>query len=147
MKKKRGFICKVLLSALLICSCNVQGSQTSSYKSFEYDLRGTWESNEKSYYSGTLVIDSDIITIDGYEENYWLVTLGDDNKRPFKDFPRRVALKGYSEDGKIFIKKGDSVQNGISYTYYVTGNCPNKVKILEFVFGERTEILQCPDGP
>jgi len=147
-KKQQAIVLSFFFTSffMCLCSCNVNGSEASESKSFDYDLRGKWVSNEQSLYSGILKIDSDTITIDGYEENYWLVTLGDDNKRPFKDFPRRVALKGYSEDGKIFIKKGDSVQNGITYTYYVTENYP-KVKILEFVFGGRMEILQCTDGP
>ena len=71
--------------------------------SFHKNLRGTWVSNETGLYSGTLIINTDTITIDGYGED-WLSLVGDDSKRPFKDFPKRVALKGYSEEGKIFIK-------------------------------------------
>jgi len=135
-------ICTVVLSALLICSCDgLQGSQSGSYKSFNYDLRGTWVSNESGLYSGTLKIDSDTITIDGYGE-YWISLVGDDNKRPFKDFPKRVPLKGYSEEGKIFIDYGGTAQNGIPYIYTQTGDYPNRYKLLEFSFGGRNEILQ-----
>jgi len=30
----------------------------------------------------------------------WALLTGDDNKRPFRDFPKRVPFKGYSEEGK-----------------------------------------------
>jgi hypothetical protein len=60
---------------------------------------------------------------------------------PFKDFPKRVALKGYSEEGKIFIDYGGAAQ-GIPYIYTETGSYPSKVKLLEFDFGGRKEILQ-----
>jgi len=144
-KRQQGIILPffyLLLSFIIcLCSCNVNGSEASASKSFDYDLRGKWVSNEQNgLYWGTLVIDSGTITIDGYGEN-WLTLVGDDSKRPFRDFPKRVALKGYSEDDKLFIEK-DSVQNGIPYRYYETGNYSNKVKILEFDFGGRQEILQ-----
>ena len=131
------FICIVLC----ICSCNVQEPQTSSYKSFAYDLWGTWQSNEPGLYKGTLVITSNTITIDGYGED-WTSLVGDDSKRPFRDFPKRVPLKGYSEEGKIFIEYGGSVQNGIPYTYTEGGVYPDKYKLLEFSFGGRREIVQ-----
>jgi len=141
MKNSRFFaICILPLSAFFICSCNVQGSETTAHKSFTYDLRGTWESNEPGLYSGTLVINSDTITIDGYGED-WTSFVGDDNKRPCKDFPKRVPLKGYSEEGKILIDYGGSVRD-IPYTYTELGNYPDKTKILEFSFGGRLERLQ-----
>ena len=137
----------LIFLVLCLCSCDTHGSsQTSTYKSFEYKLRGKWVSNEPNgLYSGTLKIDSDTIIIDGYEEDYWTASLGDDSKRPFKDFPKRVSLKGYSENGKIFIEYPTSVQNEIPYVYTETGNYPDKVKILEFTFGGKAERLQCPE--
>jgi hypothetical protein len=54
-----------------------------------------------------------------------------------------VQFKGYSEDGKIFIEYGGA-QNGIPYTWTETGSYPGKYKLLEFDFGGRKEILQCP---
>ena len=125
-----------LLSVLFINACDgLNGSPSGNYKSFSYDLRGTWVSNETGLYSGSLKIDVNTITIDGYGEN-WTTLVGDDNKRPFKDFPKRVPLKGYSEEGKIFIEYGGTVQDGIPYIY------PDKYKLLEFTFGGKKEILQ-----
>jgi len=144
MKNFKFFtVSTVLLTALFINSCDGlgSGSQSSVIRSFNYDLRGTWVSNESGLYSGTLKIDTNTITIDGYGED-WTTLVGDDNKRPFKDFPNRVPLKGFSEDGKIFIEYGDTVQNGIPYIYTQTGDYPNKYKLLEFFFGGRKEILQ-----
>jgi hypothetical protein len=92
-------------------------------------------------YSGSLTIDFDTITIDGYGED-WTSLVGDDSKRPFKDFPKRVPLKGYSEEGKIFIDYGESAQEGIPYIYTEAGDYPNKYTLLEFSFGGRKEILQ-----
>ena len=148
MKNRRVFaIHTVLPLVLVICSCDgLQGTSSGSYKSFTYDLRGTWASNEPGgLYLGTLKIGSDTITIDGYGED-WLSIVGDDSKRPFKDFPKGVPHKGYSEEGKIFINYGGSAQNGIPYIY-TEGDYPNKYKLLEFTFGERKEFLKCTDGP
>jgi hypothetical protein len=102
---------------------------------------GTWVSNETGLYSGSLKIDLDTITIDGYGED-WTSLVGDDSRRPFKDFPKRVPLKGYSEEGKIFIDYGDTAQNGSPYIYAEVGAYPQKFKLLEFSFGGRKEILQ-----
>jgi hypothetical protein len=141
VKNLRFFaVCISFLSALSIISCD--GLPTGDYKSFDSGLRGTWVSNETGLYSGSLKIDFDTITIDGYGEN-WTSLVGDDSKRPFKDFPKRVPLKGYSEEGKIFIDYGDTAQNGIPYIYTeLVGDYSNKYKLLEFSFGGRKEILQ-----
>jgi hypothetical protein len=146
MKKYKFFaVYTVLLSALFINACEGQGGGTQP-KSFNYDLRGTWVSNEQNgLYSGTLKIGADTITIDGYGEN-WLSLVGDENKRPFKDFPKRVPLKGYSEEGKIFIEYGGTVKDGIPYIYSETGTYQNKYKLLEFTFGGRPERLQLEEN-
>jgi hypothetical protein len=128
-------VCTVL-SALFTSSCNLPAGD---FKSFDSRLRGTWVSNEPGLYSGTLTITIDTITIDGYGED-WLSVVGDDSKRPFKDYPKRMPLKGYSEEGKIFIDYGGATQ-GIPYIY-TEGSYPSKVKILEFNFGGRKERLQ-----
>jgi hypothetical protein len=142
MKNHRPFtLCIFLLSALFTSSCG--GLPLSDHKSFQNKLRGTWVSNESGLYSGTLIIDIDTITIDGYGED-WTSLVGDDSKRPFKDFPKRVPLKGYSEEGKIFIKYGNTEPEDIPYIYTEVGNNPEKYKLLEFSFGGRKEILQCP---
>lgn len=57
---------------------------------------------------------------------------GDDNKRPFKDLPKKVPLKKYSEEGKIFIEYSGVVQNGIPYIFTETGTYSQKYKLLEF---------------
>jgi len=134
----------VLLFALFICSCDGLITE-GNYKYFDSKLRGTWVSNDSGLYSGSLTITSDTITIDGYGED-WTSMVGDDSRRPFKDIPKRVAIKGYSEDGKIFIGYGDAAQNGIPYIYTEVGSYPQKYKLLEFTFGDRKEILQSPIG-
>jgi len=52
-----------------------------------------------------------------------------------------VALKGYSEDGKIFIEYPNSVQNTIPYAYTESQDYPKK-KLLDFTFGGVKEILE-----
>jgi hypothetical protein len=128
-----------LLSVFFISSCD--GLLTTDFNSFDISLHGTWVSNETGLYSGSLNIDSGTITIDGYGED-WASLVGDDSRRPFKDFPKRVPLKGYSEEGKIFIEYGGTVQNGIPYIYTEVGTYLEKYRLLEFSFGGRKEILQ-----
>jgi hypothetical protein len=145
MKNFRFFnIYIVLLSVFFIYACDGLGDG-SKVKSFDYDLQGKWVSNQTGLYSGSLKIDFDTITIYDYEED-WLSLVSDDSKRPFKDFPRNVRLKGYSEEKKIFIEYGDTVQNGIPYLLTETAS-PNKTKILEFNFGGRPEMLQLAETP
>jgi hypothetical protein len=66
----------VLLFSLSINSCD--DLPTGDYKSFSNGLRGTWVSNEPGLYSGSLKIDLDTITIDGYGED-WTSLVGDDS--------------------------------------------------------------------
>jgi hypothetical protein len=140
MKSLKYFIiCLLLLSVLFISSCD--GLLTGDFKSFDSNLRGTWVSNETGLFSGSLIIDYDTITIDGYGEG-WASLVGDDSRRPFKDYPKRVPLKGYSEEGKIFIGYGETALDGIPYLYTELGTYSQKYKLLEFSFGGRKEILQ-----
>jgi hypothetical protein len=141
MKSLKCFIiCLLLLSVLFISSCD--GLLSGDFKSFDSNLRGTWVSNETGLFSGSLKIDSGTITIDGYGED-WTSLVGDDSKRPFRDYPKRVPLKGYSEDGFIFIVLYDeTVLDGIPYLYTEVGSYPEKYKLLQFSFGGRKEILQ-----
>ena len=104
----------ILLSSLFLAACD-----------------GTYTSDTKSS-----------ITIDGYVED-WTSLVGDDSRRTFKDFPKRVPLPGYSEEGEIFITYRDTPQNGIPFTYSEVGSYPQKYKLLEFYFGDRRETLQC----
>jgi len=141
MKNLKAFaVTIILLSVLFISSCD--GTYTSDTKSFDKRLRGTWVSNETGLYSGTLKIDIYTITIDGYGED-WTSLVGDDSKRPFRDFPKRLPLPGYSEEGEIFITYKDTPQDGIRFTYSEVGSYPQKYKLLEFDFGGRRETLQC----
>jgi hypothetical protein len=143
MKSLKLFaVCIILTSAFFISSCD--GQLTGDFKSFDSKLRGTWVSNETGLYSGSLKIDHDTITIDGYAED-WTSLVGDDSRRPFRDFPKRVPLKGYSENGEIFIEYGGVEQNGIPYRYTELGSYPQKYKLLEFSFGGRRETLQGKD--
>jgi len=133
-------ICIFFLSALFISSCD--GLMTEgNFKSFDSKLRGTWVSNDSGLYSGTLTITSDTITIEGYGED-WASMVGDDSKRPFKDYPKRVPITGYSEEGQIFIKYGEAALNGIPYVYTEIGTYSQRYKLLEFSFGGRKKILQ-----
>jgi len=132
-------VCILALFIIFFSSCD--GLLTGDFKSFDNRLRGTWVSNETGLYSGSLKIYSDTITIDGYGED-WTSLVGDDSKRPFKDFPKRVPLKGYSEEGRIFIEYGETSQDGIPYVYTELGSYPQQYRLLEFSFGGRKEILQ-----
>jgi len=85
------------------------------------------------------------VTIDGYGED-WASPMSDDSKRPFKDYPKRVPLKGYSEEGNIFIEYCETAQNGIPFVYTEVGTYPQKYKLLEFSFGGRKKILQSQTG-
>jgi len=146
MKKFKFFnVYLVLLLALFVNACDGLGDG-NNVKSFDYELRGTWVSNETGVYSGSLIIDVNTITIYDYGEDWLSYLLNDDSKRPFRDFPKKVPLKGYSEEKKIFIEYGDTVQNGIPYLLTETAS-PNKTKILEFDFGGRKERLQMSENP
>jgi len=128
-----------LLTVLLIASCDWEIVE-SDYKTFDYELRGTWVSNDPSVYSGKLIIEYDRIAITGFNEGQ-TPPREDDNKRPFKGFTKGVSLKGYSEEGKIFIEDGGFLKEGIPYTLFSAGNYSQE-KFLRFNFGGRVETLQ-----
>jgi hypothetical protein len=131
----------ILLPSFFMLACD--GTYTTvNTKSFDIKLRRTWVSNETGLYAGSLKIDSYTITIDGYGED-WTSLVGDDSRRPFKDFPKRVPLPGYSEGGLIFIQYGDTALDGIPYVYTELGSYPKEYRLLEFNFGDRRETLQC----
>ena len=135
-------VCTSLLGILLIASCEYNYVPVET-KSFDNKLQGTWVSNDPAIYSGTLVIGSNRITITGYSEGQTPFG-GNDNNRPFKDFIKGIALKGYSEEGKIFIEDGGLLQEGIPYTYWDDSPPPDykKRRFLRFTFGSRVETLQ-----
>jgi len=126
-------ICAVLSAVFFLASCG----DIEESPHFESRLEGTWKSNDSSVYSGTLKINYKQITITGYLEDQTPL-LGNDNQRPFKSFTKDIALKGYSEDGKIFIEDRGLVQEGIPYVYFIAGI----EKLLSFTFGGRTETLK-----
>ena len=128
-----------MIFVLLIASCD-WGTGTRDYNTFEYNLQGTWVSNDPSIYSGSLVIDSNQITITGYNEGQ-TPNGGDDSKRPFKNFTKDIPLYGYSDNGNFFIEDAGLLQEGIPYNYYTVGIYPQQ-KFLRFTFGGRTETLQ-----
>ena len=132
----------VLLAAFFAAACNWEGMPVDN-NIFDIKLRGTWESNDPSVYSGKLIIEYRSITISGYFESQTPIPGGDDDRRPFKDFTRGVPLKGYSEEGYIFIEDGGVLQSAIPYTYwedpYQYGYTQNQ--FLRFNFGDRQETL------
>ena len=136
------------LCSLLFFSCDGNGSTGShSYKSFDYNLQGTWETHDSDeYYSGTLVINFNSITISGYAPNLeYEKRPNGKNQRPFIDFTKSIPLEGYSEEGKIFIKDRGILQEGIHYTYWEPSLQPpdyERIYFLSFDFGGRKETLR-----
>ena len=128
-------VCISLLYIFCITSCG-----SSDDQNFDYELRGMWVSNDpSSTYLGSLHIEYDKITIDGYGESQTPI-LGDDNQRPFKGSTKGTPLKAYSEDGMIYIKDVGAWQKGIPYIFY-TGYS-NRDKFMRINFNGREEILQ-----
>lgn len=142
MRKKTIATAVLLVAAFFIASCDIYSDGSSSLKSFDYKLQGTWESNDKTVYSGTVVIGYDHITITGYTADQTPTEGGNDSERPFRQFYRGQALKGYSEDGKLYIENG-GITEVISYTYSESNPPPsyNLVKRLQFTFGGRLENM------
>jgi hypothetical protein len=117
---------------------------TGNTRSFDNNLQGTWVPNDPdALYKGSLKIEYDRITITGYGESQ-TPSGGNDNNRPFKNFSKGIALKGYSEEGKIFIEDGGLLQEGIPYTYWENSLSYgyNNEKLLRFTFDGRDETLQ-----
>jgi len=139
---KRTFVYIGLFVILFITACG-EIEKKDDIKKFDTNLHGTWVSNDDSVYSGTLEIDFDRITIKGYCEDQ--TKQGEnDSKRPLNNFTKNIPLKGYSEDGKLFIQDSGAFQEGIPYTYWEESPPPvyNKIKFLKFTFGVREEKLQ-----
>jgi len=151
-KNRNKRLAAVLLPALcslLFFSCDdshgIFNYNSRDYKSFDYDLQGTWETNSTSEYSGTLVISYNTITISGYTPNQGYEWTNGTERRPFKDFTKNAPLEGYSEDGKIFIKDAGVIQEGIPYTPYsgaYSSYDSKQPQFLRFNFGGRQETLR-----
>jgi len=138
MNLKKNIIIS-LLAVFFIISC--EDIESNEYKIFADGLRGVWISNDTSVYSGKLEINIDRITITGFKEGQ--TPSGEDsNNRPFKNFTKDVALKGYSEEEKIFIEDFGLLQEGIPYTIYTIPTLNTVDDFLRFTFGNRVEIMR-----
>jgi hypothetical protein len=132
-------ILKLLICILAMVIVTACSGGDSGNERFDYDLQGTWEPNDKEgIYSGTLLIDYSYITITGYGEKQ-TPDNHDDALRPFKNFTKGVALKGYSEEGKIFIYDAGILQEGIPYKYWTE---KGGEQLLRLNFNGRPETLQ-----
>jgi len=127
-------------SILLACDWLMDGSNPNT---FDWDLRGTWVSNDIApRYSGSLIIEMNRITIKDYSESQTLYPGGNDLERPFRNFIKGVALQGYSNEGKIFIQDAGAWKEGIPYTYWTESSGFTKTELLRFEFGGRQETLK-----
>jgi hypothetical protein len=133
--KKRMLFLFIIITALFT-GCN---NDWQSVPRFDYELVGSWESMpENSYYytgyTGSLEIDYRSITIKGYT-GYAIYG----SSLPFPGFTKDVPLKGYSQEGKIFINDRGTVQTGLPYTFWkdAVGG-----KYLTFTFSGREETLK-----
>jgi hypothetical protein len=132
----------LLLAALFAAACEWEPLPVDT-NVFDTKLRGTWVSTDPSVYSGTLTIENKYITISGFFESQTPIPGGDDNRRPFRDFTRGVPLKGYSEEGYIFIEDGGVLQSAIPYIYWEDSHQSGYTQrqFLRFNFGDRQETL------
>jgi hypothetical protein len=128
----------VLLSAFFLSACGDGSGSPGTSKSFNWDLRGTWVSSDPSVYDGAIESDFNTIKITGYNESQTPL-LGNDNQRPFKNVVKGINIKGYSEEGKIYIE-GFSAE-GIPYQMVTSATYPFE-KRLRFTFYGRDEILK-----
>ena len=143
--KPAVFLIVIVLCPLLIASCGEYSGGYGSAKSVDYQLQGTWKSNDydSAVYKGTLVITYNRITINGYGEDQTPL-LGSDSSRPFKNFTKGTPLKAYTEEGSIFIEDGGALQAGVPYIYWDDYSPPDykHKQFLRFIFGTRQETLQ-----
>jgi hypothetical protein len=138
--RKKTSACLSLLAALFITSC-YDGYSSGDYKTFNYDLRGTWVLHEPDpHYDGYLEISYEWIIIWDFHKGQ-TPNRGDDEDRPFKDFTKDVALKGYSEEGKFFIEDRGMLQEGIPYTFWKAGKY-QEIYFLSFTFGKNTITMR-----
>ena len=140
MKRKTILSAFFIASAVLtFSSCIIIDGEIVMLNNFDYNLRGTWVSNDPSSYSGTLTITHNRITITGYNENQ-TPQGGNDSRRPFRNFTKNVPLEGYSENDRIYIKDRGEWQNGIIYLHYSENF--GIANFLRFTFSDREEVLQ-----
>jgi hypothetical protein len=132
MKTKQALLMG-LATTLIFAGCELTANDGSGV---DLDLHGTWESTDRTVYSGILEIDFDTITIMGYAESQTPYK-GDDSKRPFRDFAKNAPLPCYTEDGKLFIGFSGDVRS-LRYNYSKAG----QERYLHFTFGGRPEALK-----
>ena len=138
-----SFSLLIILFALSLTSCD--WDSVTSGNRFEYNLQGTWVTHDEGErYTGRLVITYDRITITGFSQNQTPNWMGNDNERPFAQFIRGVALRGYSDEGRIYIEHMGTIQSGIPYLYWDSGYswASDRVELLEFDFDGRQQILR-----
>ena len=147
------FLLLISLSSFLIVSCDYEPTEggTGNYQRFDWDLHGTWITNESaSRYTGTLVIDYSRITITGYSETQTPTPGGNDTERPFRNFTKGIALEGYTEEQEttgekvMLIKDAGTWQEPITYLYWSDHPPPDfkTIEFLRFTFGGRQETLR-----
>jgi hypothetical protein len=146
-RQTRIFTLLIVTCSLLLVTCGDTGtdSGTGNYLRFDWNIQGTWTTNDTgSLYSGKLIIDYNRITITGYSETQTPTPGGDDTQRPFRNITKGIPLKGYTEEGQIYIEDAGLLQTGIPYTYWYTYS-PSESKnvyFLRFTFGGRQETLR-----
>ena len=140
-----------ICAALFVTACDLENTddETGSYRRFDWDLHGTWETNDPgSRYKGALDITYSRITITGYGEIQTPV-YGNDAERPFRNFTKGISLEGCTEELEtgekvMAIKDAEAWQEGIPYTYWYDYPPPDfkRVDFLRFTFGGRQETLR-----
>ena len=147
-------LCAVLAFAFSITACVWENS---NHERFASHLQGTWVSHEQhDIYSGTLVITFNSITITGFYPSQTPPAgcpyLGNDFYRPFRDFTKNTALRGYSEEGQrvgmsivghIFIWDIGTLQAPLFYTYWWNGvPFAGREHFLSFTFNNKTHTFR-----
>ena len=133
------------LCAFLIFFTSCEWDEYTQGNRFDYSLQGTWVTHDpEERYTGTLEITYDRITITGFSANQTPGWWGSDDERPFARFVRGVALRGYSEEGHIYIEHMGTFQAGIPYIHWDTGSswAVDKVEFLTFTFDGREQTLR-----
>ena len=113
MKRTILIIGLLSLAAILLSSCDI--GDGSGFSSFNYSLRGTWETQPDSFYDAAVEIDYNTIKITGIFR-----------PSPLSNFTSNSLLKGYSEEttnsyalkeGLIYIQDKGTWQTPIQYRY------------------------------
>jgi hypothetical protein len=153
-KHYRGFTLLITLCSLLFVTCDwetTDGGGSGNYQRFDWDLHGTWTTNESdSRYIGTLIIEYNRITVTGYGETQTPILGGNDMERPFRNFIKGIALEGYTDEMEetgekiMLIKNAGAWQEAIPYTYWYDNPPPDfkRIEFLLFNFGGRQETLR-----